>query len=270
MKKARHEVVRYPLSRIGTLDLGQIGLRKYHVAGLLEVDVTGAIARIRKLRAEQREVSFFAWMVKAISTAIAENRYIHALAGKRHRNVVFEDVDISIVVEKVVDGSRVPLPLLIRKTNEKTAEAIHAEIQAAKNRKIEDESDYVLTERKLSRVTMRLYYSLPQRIRLLLMRWILRSPFRAKAMMGTAIITSVGTAGHASGWIIPKSMHNLCFALGPIVKKPWVVANRIEIRDILHLTVLIDHDVVDGVPAARFAARLLAVIQKGASGAPQF
>jgi pyruvate/2-oxoglutarate dehydrogenase complex dihydrolipoamide acyltransferase (E2) component len=81
--------------------------------------------------------------------------------------------------------------------------------------------------------------------------------------MGTALITSVGTAGHLSKWVIPKAMHNLCFALGPILKKPWVVANRIEIRDILHLTVLIDHDVVDGAPAARLVARLLGRIQKG-------
>jgi pyruvate/2-oxoglutarate dehydrogenase complex dihydrolipoamide acyltransferase (E2) component len=51
-----------------------------------------------------------------------------------------------------------------------------------------------------------------------------------------------------------------CFALGPTAKKPGVVANRIEIRDILHLTVLVDQDVVDGAPAARFAAQLLARI----------
>jgi hypothetical protein len=263
MRKAKHEVFQYPLSRIGTLDLGQIGLRKHHIAGLLEVDVTETIARIRKLRAGGQEISFFAWMVRVIGTSIAENRYIHALAGKKHRTVVFEDIDISIMVEKVVEGNRVPLPLLIRKVNEKTAEVIHAEIQAAQSQQIKDESDYVLTEDKILRSLMRLYYTLPQWMRLFMIKRILRNPHRVKRMMGTTIITSVGTAGHLSGWFIPKAMHNLCFALGPIVKKPWVVANRIEIRDILHLTVLVDHDVVDGVPAARFAARLLGHVQKG-------
>jgi pyruvate/2-oxoglutarate dehydrogenase complex dihydrolipoamide acyltransferase (E2) component len=58
-------------------------------------------------------------------------------------------------------------------------------------------------------------------------------------------------------------MHNLCFALGSIVKKPWVVENEIEIRDILHMTVLFDHDVVDGAPATRFIMRLVDRIQKG-------
>jgi pyruvate/2-oxoglutarate dehydrogenase complex dihydrolipoamide acyltransferase (E2) component len=89
------------------------------------------------------------------------------------------------------------------------------------------------------------------------------SLFRSKEMMGTAVITSVAAGGHLSGWVIPKSMHGLCFALGPISKKPWVVANRVEVRDILHLTVLVDHDVVDGVPAARFFARLAGRIQRG-------
>jgi hypothetical protein len=113
---------------------------------------------------------------------------------------------------------------------------------------------------------MRLYYKLPQCIRVFLMNRILKNPYRTKELMGTAVITTVGTAGHISGWIIPKAMHNLCFALGPIAKKPWVVENRIEIRDILHLTVLIDHDVVDGIPAARFVASLLNRIQRGADG----
>ena len=58
-------------------------------------------------------------------------------------------------------------------------------------------------------------------------------------------------------------MHNLCFALGSTVKKPWVVENDVQVRDILHLTILFDHDVVDGIPAARFAAKLVDRIQEG-------
>ena len=111
---------------------------------------------------------------------------------------------------------------------------------------------------------MRIYYALPQWVRLIFMRRILGNPRRSHAMMGTAVITSVGGAGHISGWVIPKAMHNLCFALGSIAKKPWVVANRVVIRDILHLTVLVDHDVVDGMPAVRFLSRLINNIQQGA------
>jgi pyruvate/2-oxoglutarate dehydrogenase complex dihydrolipoamide acyltransferase (E2) component len=263
MKKAKHEIIQYPLSRIGTHDVGRIGLTKHHIAGLLEVDVTEVIRHVRKLRSDGKEISFFTWMVKAISNSISENRHIHALKGRGNSTVVFEDIDLSIMVEKLVDGTRVPLPLLIKKTNEKTAEAINAEVKKAQNQTIMDESDYVMSENQLSSAVIRFYYMLPQRIRLFIMKRILKNPYRSKEMMGTAIITTVGTAGHISGWILPKTMHNLCFALGPIAKKPWVVSNKIEIRDILHLTVLIDHDLVDGVPAAQFVARLLNRLQKG-------
>lgn len=262
MKRAKHEVFEYPLSRLGTHDAGQIGLTKHHITGLLEVDVTEVIKHVRKLRSEGKELSFFSYMVKTISDAIAENRQIQAVKAKRTSTMVFEDIDITVMVEKLVDGVRVPLPLLIKKTQEKSAEEIHAEIQKAQNQKIEHASDYVLTETKISGLLMSIYYRLPQRMRLFIMRQLLKNPYRSKEMMGTAMITTVGTAGRVSGWIIPKTMHNLCFAIGPIAKKPWVATQNIEIRDILHLTLLIDHDVVDGVPAARFTAKLLSRIQK--------
>ncbi|HET6581538.1 MAG TPA: 2-oxo acid dehydrogenase subunit E2, partial [Methanoregula sp.] len=248
MIKDNHQIFRHPLSRIGTIDLGQIGLRKHHIAGLLEVDVTDALNQIEMQRSKGRPVSFFAWMVKTISTVISEHRYIHAVMGPRHSTVVFEDIDISVIVERVVQGKRVPLPLVIRKTNVKTVEDIYAEIQAAQRQDIRDERDFVLKENRLSRSAMRLYYMLPQRMRLILLDRILKNPFRYKKTMGTAIITSVGSVAYLPGWVIPKAMHNLCFALGSVVKKPWVVRNKVEIRDILHLTVLFDHDVVDGAP----------------------
>jgi pyruvate/2-oxoglutarate dehydrogenase complex dihydrolipoamide acyltransferase (E2) component len=59
-------------------------------------------------------------------------------------------------------------------------------------------------------------------------------------------------------------MHNLCFALGSVIKKPWVCEGRIEIREIMHMTVIFDHDVVDGAPAMRFMVDLIQTIEEGA------
>lgn len=218
MKKPNHQLIKYPSSRIGTIDLGQIGLRKHHVAGLLEIDVTAALQRVRNQKAQGRPISFFAWMVKAVSTVVADNKNIQALLGRRNSLIVFDDIDISVAVERTVKGVRVPLALVIRNTDKKSAEAIYSEIKQAQAQEIRDESDYVPGENKVPGSTMKLFYSLPQRLRLFLLRRILRNPFRSKDMMGTAIITSVGSAGRLPSWIIPKAMHNLCFALGWITK----------------------------------------------------
>jgi pyruvate/2-oxoglutarate dehydrogenase complex dihydrolipoamide acyltransferase (E2) component len=51
--------------------------------------------------------------------------------------------------------------------------------------------------------------------------------------------------------------------VGGIARKPAVIEERVEPRDILDLTVAFDHDVVDGAPAARFVKRLVELIESG-------
>jgi pyruvate/2-oxoglutarate dehydrogenase complex dihydrolipoamide acyltransferase (E2) component len=44
--------------------------------------------------------------------------------------------------------------------------------------------------------------------------------------------------------------------VGGLSRRPRVVGDEIAVRDVLDLTVTIDHDVVDGAPATRFGAAL--------------
>lgn len=81
--------------------------------------------------------------------------------------------------------------------------------------------------------------------------------------MGTVVITSVGMMGKINGWVIPVSVHPLCFAIGSIVKKPGVIEDRIEIREYLYMTALVDHDVIDGAPAVRALSKLTKLIESG-------
>ena len=47
-------------------------------------------------------------------------------------------------------------------------------------------------------------------------------------------------------------------------ERPRAVGGQIEIRDALDLTVSVDHNVVDGAPATRFAAELRAILESAA------
>jgi len=51
--------------------------------------------------------------------------------------------------------------------------------------------------------------------------------------------------------------------VGSTAWKPAVVEGRIEPREILNLTVVFDHHVIDGAPAARFTRRLVELIESG-------
>lgn len=254
----------YPSSRQLTFDMGRIGLAKHHVRALLEVDVTEARRLIKRSRHSGRKISFTAWLIKAIADCVALHPPISGLNDAKHNKVVvFEDVDISIVVEKDVDGARVPLPYVIRRADKKTLCEIQEEIESAKSQTVKNESDYVLGEEQ-SRLGMKLFVRLPQWLRLILMRWlVLNHPQRVKDMMGTVMITTAGMVGHTRGWIMPFSMHPLCLAFGSLNEQAAVYKGEIQKREILHLTVLIDHDVIDGVPAARFVDDLVKKLQAG-------
>jgi len=85
-----------------------------------------------------------------------------------------------------------------------------------------------------------------------------------KNFLGTVGITAVGMFGKGSGWGIPTApIQSLFLTLGGIAEKPGVVDGYIAIREYLCLTVSLDHDIIDGAPAARFVTRLKDLIESG-------
>ena len=78
----------------------------------------------------------------------------------------------------------------------------------------------------------------------------------------------VSSKGSHGGWAIPLGIHPLIVAVGGVARKPWVDADRVEAHDVLALTVLFDHNVVDGVPVALFLRRLVELMESAAGLAP--
>ncbi len=74
--------------------------------------------------------------------------------------------------------------------------------------------------------------------------------------MGTAVVTSVGFRSEWPGWAVPLSVYSVSLAVGTVAPKPWAVEGHVEVREVLHAALDIDHDVMDGAPAARFVATL--------------
>ena len=262
--QGRSSEIGYPASRRFTFDVGRIGRAKHRVQALLEVDVTDARSRMKRSRRAGAPVSFSAWTVKVIADSVAEHPHVAGFnRPSRNAVVVFDDVDVALVIEREVDGSRVPLPYVIKAADRKSLAQIRGEIDAAQAQSVSDEGDLVLGQRR-DPLAMRLFVGLPQWLRLGLMRaFVLRSPQRTKATMGNVMVTTVGMVGRAKGWIVPSSMHPLCLALGSLSVQPAVHRGEIRQRTILHVTVLIDHDVVDGVPAARFVGDLVRRMEAG-------
>jgi pyruvate/2-oxoglutarate dehydrogenase complex dihydrolipoamide acyltransferase (E2) component len=252
----------FPTSRLATIDIGVASKMKHHIKALIELDVTDARKMINEKKKQNRNISFNSWLIKCISEAVVEFKDIHGIRKGKRKIIIFDDVDISIMIEREIAGEKVPLPYVIRKTNEKSIYEIYNEIKSGQRQSINDEGNYVLGEKK-NELLMKAYYSLPGFVRRGIWRYIIRNPFFTKQNMGTVIITSVGMMGKINGWILPVSVHPLAFAIGSIVKKPGVKDDKIEIREYLYMTVSVDHDVIDGAPAVRALAKLTKLIERG-------
>jgi pyruvate/2-oxoglutarate dehydrogenase complex dihydrolipoamide acyltransferase (E2) component len=88
-------------------------------------------------------------------------------------------------------------------------------------------------------------------------------PFTVKRRAGTTLVTSLGNVVSIPGFVIPFTggPRSASFALGSVVQKPVVRDGEIVARSMLSVTIVLDHDVVDGGPAARFATRLQELVE---------
>lgn len=255
-----------PPSRIATIDIAAIGKQKHHVVALIEVDVTAGLAAIdRHNREPGPRISFSAWLISAIGSTLRNHETAAAYRAGKRRLLVFEDINVSMIVEKEINGRPVPIPLVIEKAQEKSAKQISEEIAAAKNKELTD-ADIVL-HRKTGRLE-KLYYRLPGVLRRFVWRYFSAHPVLAYSKMGNVAFTSVGMMGRVNGWFIPFSIHPVCFGISAIVKKPVVAGEAVAIRDILKMTILLDHDVIDGAPMARFVSELAQNLESGLNEHP--
>ncbi len=257
----RYKISKFPKSRIATLDVCEIGRKKHHVTGLIEVDVTASRKKIRDYNKNHTsKISFTSWLLSVISITIKKHETVSAYLKGKNKLLIFEDINISIIIEKSIDGHKVPIPLIIEKAQEKSVEEIFDLINEAKNSTFSNE-DIVL--QKKANIYEKMYYNLPGFLRRYVWQVLLNHRKISNKKMGNVAITSLGMVGQIKGWFIPISVHPICFGLGSIIKKPIVVDDKIVVRDMLSISILIDHDVVDGAPMARFINDLVKRIENG-------
>jgi pyruvate/2-oxoglutarate dehydrogenase complex dihydrolipoamide acyltransferase (E2) component len=231
---------------------------RHAMTALLELDVTDARRNIREARARTGEpLSFTAFVVACLARAIDEDKLMHAHRKGRAQLVLFDEVDVAVAVEHVVEGVRIPVPHVVRAANRKSPSRITREISGA----IGDDDPYLALRRLLPA-----WLLVPGPIRRLLLRTWLGNPTRRKRLTGTTFVSAVGMFGVGTAWGIPAGQnYTVGLTVGSIARKPAIVhdaaGERIEPREFLSLTITFDHDIVDGGPAARFARRLTELLE---------
>jgi len=248
-----YQIVPFPKTRRLMEDGGRLARQKHLIHGLFELDVSEARRALRDHQAATGErLSFTAFVIACLGRAVDADKAVQACRTWREKLVIFDDVDVNTLFEVEVDGRKTIRPHIISAANRKTVRQIHEEIRAFQaGHAASQEARFI--ER---------FVLLPGFVRRLFLRILFKSPQRLKAMNGTVALSSVGMFGAGGGWGVPVSNHTLQLTLGGIATRPALLDGEVQNREYLGVTISVDHDIVDGAPAARFAQRLAELIEQ--------
>jgi pyruvate/2-oxoglutarate dehydrogenase complex dihydrolipoamide acyltransferase (E2) component len=252
MKNENYQVIPFPKIRRLMVDGGRMARQKHLIHGLVEMDVTETRQLIRDHKARTGEsLSFTAFIISCLGRAVDMNKHMQAVRTWGEKLVIFEDVDVNTMFEVEEDGRKIIRPHILRGVNRKTLRDVHEEIRSfqqehGRGREANFIGWFVL---------------LPAFIRRLFLGMLFKSPRWLRDMNGTVSLTAVGMFGNGGGWGIPVSNHTLQITLGGIAEKPAFTKGQLENREYLCVTISIDHDIVDGAPAARFIQRLKELVE---------
>ncbi len=248
----------FPSSRRLVTAAVRAGRRIVPMHGLFEVDITA----VRRLLAEDDPpLSLTAFLIASLGRAAASHPQVHAYRDWRGRLVEHRHVDVQTLIEVPTDQGPFGLVHVVRDADLRSVAEISAELRSVKT-----DPTTTTTGRMLNTVAptvgripglYRAMYAVMSRSR------------RVHLATGTVQVTAVGMFADGGGFAIaPPTLASLVVVVGGFSKRPRAIGDRIEVRDVLDLTVTIDHNVVDGAPATRFTADLRRLIHTAAVLAP--
>ena len=169
---------------------------------------------------------------------------------KGNKLIVFDDVDVSTMVERTVNGVPVPVSYILRKANTKSVFEISEEIR---NAKTGDTADLIDSKEIQSK---RNFIAVVKRVGVL-RRWFLKrmfnDPFLKKKYNGTVGFSSMGMFSHElTGWVVPITPQVLSAMVGGIREVPGIINGEIAKCEMACITISMDHDILDGAQTARF------------------
>ena len=230
-----------------------VNKKKNAIHCITEVDISAPRRLIQEhLDKTGERLSFTAYIVACLVQAVKEYPEFNSFR-KGNKLIVFEDVTVSVLIERDLPGEKVPEPLGIHSAQTKTFRQIHDEIRKAQEQRNE----------KLGSLTDSTWIRwIPNFLLKTFIRIADRNIYMAKRY-GKVCVTAVGMYSKEAFWFVPHGTATVLITVGSISEKTVKSGENIELREHLCLTASFDHDIIDGAPASRFMSRLIELIKSG-------
>lgn len=241
-----HQVVSWPPVRNLIAEHLAQASKKNMIHSLFEVDVTEVLKKLKVLqRKEGKGYSFNAYLIYIFAESLNTQKELLAMRKGRRKLVVFDEIDIFVVVErKVKNQQSVPLGAIIRNAGAMTFEEINHWLRHYQKA---DPMDIPGIKER------RALLQYPSFLRKIMFRRIDRNPFLQKKYYGTAGCSALTTpSGYSTWWGIPITASPVTLMPTSLHKKVIMNKSQPEERDFLGISVTLNHDTIDGNPAKRF------------------
>jgi pyruvate/2-oxoglutarate dehydrogenase complex dihydrolipoamide acyltransferase (E2) component len=261
MPTAPATVHRYGRLHNFILDALVEGRRKPLAHLLFEVDVAKTRERLREHQRRTGEtISMTSYVAKSFASAIETDKRMQGYRLGRSRLVVFDDVDLTFVIEREWEGEALPVFHIVRRAHQKSASDIQQELRRAKEAPLGCEGPLTALEMR--------FFQLPRFLRRPLWLLIRRNPYWFKDVAGTAAVASIGmfTSGASVG--VSISPTTLTLVIGSIEKKLVPQDGQVVESEVIHLNLTVDHAVINGAPLVRFVDRFKTILQDGTALTP--
>jgi len=255
-EKTGYKIVPFSINRQMVAASTSVGREQSNIHAVVEVD----ISKPRRLMQDVKErtgesLSLTAYVTTCLARTVSE--YPNFNSFRKGRNlVILDDVTISVLVEREINGEVIPENLGLRAAQTKTYQQIQEEIRAAQ----EHASDNLGT---LSGITWLKF--IPGFLFRMFVK-IASQNIRMMERYGAIGVTAVGMFGSKNQalWLLPiVGGATVGVAVGGIVERPCVNDGQLASHEHLCLTITFNQDIIDGAPAARFVKRFSELMKSG-------
>ena len=256
-------IVPFPRSRLARFPVGELGSDHHKDVVLLEVDITRARQRLRNESGSER-IQLQSWLATQVAVSIRNHPEVHA--SQQRNSGATDAVHVRIAIERTFADRRLPIQLLLAHADSRDASDLVEQIEAAMDQAPTCE-EIVFGGTGARGALRTVFRRLPSRAQQACALRVLESgrPLRAAQPLPgrTVSLFSVGSGARVRGWFIPRAADPVAIGVGAVSQKAAVINGRIEPREIVHLSVLLDSKSGQSDAASRWLSSLI----KGMEGA---
>lgn len=256
MFDTKYRIQKYGAMRNLVFDIINEARKKNIVYGLFQMDVTHARMLLNTYKMQTgKSITFTSFILRCFVKAIDQNKMMNAYKKGRRHLMIFDEIDVAVMVEKEIGGQYQPVHYIVRAANDKTLDQISQELKFAKSAPLDQ------TVSKLDRV---FFVKTPRFLRRLFWWLTRKDPKVKKKFSGTVGLTSLGMIGAGTAYPVPMTPSTSTLAIGAIATRPVLKDGQLSNHEFLCCTICVDHDIVDGASVARFLVCMNEFVENGA------